>query len=82
MDFSKLTEIKYNPDIYSGLDPETIVSVIIQVKQAKYIPQLVKVRAIISDTIFTADCKISDIKEIESDILVEQVSKSIPLGSY
>lgn len=82
MDFSKLKEVKYDPDIYSGLSPDTIVSVIIIVKQPNYIPRLVKVRAIIGDTLFTADCKVSDIKEIESDILVEQVSKSTPLGSY
>lgn len=82
MDFSKLKTIPYDPDPYSGLSPDTIVSVIVKVKRANYIPLLVKVRAIISDDIFTADCKVSDIKEIESDILVEQVSKSKPLGSY
>lgn len=80
MDFSKLKVIDYNPD--SCVDPDEIVSVIIKVKRANYIPSLVKVRANISDTIFTADCKFSDIKEIESDTLVEQVSKSQPLGSY
>ena len=82
MDFSKLKKVEYDLNAHLGLAPESIVSVIVKVKQANYIPQLVNVRATISDTIFTADCKVSDIPTIEKDALVEQVSMSKPLGSY
>jgi hypothetical protein len=77
MDFSTLKKLE--PVTYSqakGLDQDSVVQVIVKVRQENYIPDLVKLRVSIDGFIFTADCIVKDLETVEKDSLVESISMS------
>lgn len=80
MDFSKLKQM--DASNYKVIDPEAIVTMIVEVKQAGYVPDRLQLRAQIGEFMFTAQCKEKELKEIEKDVLVERISRSQILQSY
>lgn len=58
-----------------------LVQAIIKVKTPNYVPQCVRLRALIGSGIFTAEFKYDDLKTLEQDSKVESISISKELKS-
>ncbi len=82
MDFSKLKKLEPLDARVRVVDDERVVTAIVKVKEANYHPRLLAVRNQIDSWLFTAEFKAQDLRDLESDPLVETISLAKALPSY
>jgi hypothetical protein len=82
MDYSKLKKLEPNRLRGQELDAERVVTAIVKVKEANYHPRLLAVRSQIDNCLFTAEFKAKNLKDLESDPLVEAISLAQALPSW
>lgn len=62
------------------LDPDEVLSAIVKVKEAGYVPKAAAERSRASDTLFTANVRRADLDALAKDARVESVELSERLG--
>ena len=62
------------------LDPDEVLSAIVKVKEAGYVPKAATERSRASDTLFTANVRRADLDALAKDARVESVELSERLG--
>lgn len=82
MDFSKLKKLETMGVRPRDADADRVVTAIVKVKKANYHPRALAVRSQIDNCLFTAEFKVRDLSDLESDPLVETISLSKALPSY
>ena len=58
----------------TALPDDAVVTAIIKVREASYVPPGVEVRARIDETMFTASCRADALKRLEDDPKVESIA--------
>jgi hypothetical protein len=82
MDFSKLKKLEPNNIRGHGVEADRVVTAIVKVKRANYHPDSLSVRSQIDNWLFTAEFQAKNLRELESDPLVEAISLAKALPSY
>jgi hypothetical protein len=79
MDKHKLSKSKVTGKAKKD-DADQILSVIVHVREANYVPEWLTIRKIITTHIFTADIQKEDLPKLENDDQVVSVSINEPLN--
>ncbi|PHV06133.1 hypothetical protein CSQ96_17035 [Janthinobacterium sp. BJB412] len=82
MDFSQLKKLEAVDARVRKVDDDRVVTAIVKVKKANYHPHLLAVRSQVDKWIFTAEFKVRNLRDLESDPLVETISLAQALPSY
>lgn len=80
MDKHKLSKSKVTGKASAG-DAALVLSVIVHVREANYVPAWLPLRKRITTHIFTSDIKKADLPKLEADSQVVSVSINEPLNS-
>jgi len=75
MKLDDLTKLEFSSQPHAGsLPDDEPVSVIVKVREPRYVPAGVTVRSRIDDEMFTASCRAGQLRELEKDARVESVA--------